>query len=127
SEPLCVGDLLAETNLSHSQLLRIFKEATGTSIHGYIQRRRLARAQQMLHESDMSIHEIAGAVGMPDRRVFNKMFHRETGISPREFRKVGAFTPLQSAALPQRERRSDVPLTQMPAPDSYHPANYASG
>ncbi|MGI4787477.1 MAG: hypothetical protein ACRYFS_01360, partial [Janthinobacterium lividum] len=37
SEPLCVGDLLAETNLSHSQLLRIFKEATGTSIHGYIQ------------------------------------------------------------------------------------------
>ena len=127
SEPLHVSDLLAETELSHSQLLRIFKEATGTSIQGYIQRRRLARAQQMLRESDLSVQEIAGAVGMPDRRVFNKMFHRETGCAPREFRKRPGDVPPRSV-LPRsrREWHPETPVqAQGPAPGAAPPPPYS--
>ena len=122
-EPLRVSDLLAETKLSHSHLLRVFNEATGTSIQGYIQQRRLARAQHLLEETDLSIQEIAGAVGMPDRRVFNKMFHRAVGCAPREFRKRRNTDALQSTP-PQRQWPQSAPVpSQGASPDSYPSAN----
>ena len=88
AEPLRVSELVAESALSQSQLLRQFRDATGLSIHGYVHKRRMERAAQLLTETDLPVQTIAVMVGVPDRRLFNKMANRTFGCSPRAYRKA---------------------------------------
>jgi AraC family transcriptional regulator len=48
--------------------------------------RRIERAKNMLHRSDMSVLEIGIRLGYQDAKHFRVMFRREVGVSPSEFR-----------------------------------------
>lgn len=52
----------------------------------YIQAKRIERAQTLLLASRLSIKEIAETVGIPNLSQFSKLFTKETGHSPREYR-----------------------------------------
>jgi AraC family transcriptional regulator len=87
SEPLRVADLADVLNLSHNHLTRLFREATGQSVIGYIRERRVARARQMLEYSTVPVKVIAAQVGLPDLHQFNKTVRAVAGQSPRELRR----------------------------------------
>lgn len=89
-EPLCVADLAEEVELSHNQLTRLFRDATGDTVIGYIQRRRVERAAHLLRNSQLPIKTIAAQVGVSDPRQFNKLMHKSLGGSPLEIRRGGA-------------------------------------
>lgn len=81
-----VSDLAKQMCLSSDHFTRIFKQVSGMSPIQYIQAKRIERAQTLLLASRLSIKEIAETVGIPNLSQFSKLFTKETGHSPREYR-----------------------------------------
>jgi AraC-like DNA-binding protein len=86
AEPLTVQRLADEAEVSTGHLVRLFREAHGDTVIGYLRRRRLERARHLLERSTLSIKFIAASVGIPDLQHFNKAIRTEYGASPRELR-----------------------------------------
>lgn len=74
--------------LSYKYAGTLFKEATGQTIKEYQSTLRLRRAEQLLTETDRPITEIAQMAGFSDIFYFSRIFSREKGCSPREYRKA---------------------------------------
>lgn len=85
-EPTSVAAMAAACSLSRSHFTRKFQRATGISPWRYIMTRRIIRAKDLLSNTDLSIKEIAVRVGFEDPNYFSRLFHKETGSSPTEFR-----------------------------------------
>ncbi len=83
-------DLAEMAHMSESNLLRVFREATGQSPIDYLVRLRLKHAMRLLRETDQPISDIAGLVGFSDSNYFARQFRRIVGMSPREYRRAGA-------------------------------------
>lgn len=72
--------------ISTDHFSRIFRRVIGMGASQYIQTKRVERAQTLLLTSSLSIKEIAETVGIPNLSQFSKLFSKETGHSPREYR-----------------------------------------
>lgn len=89
AETLSVVALAREARVSYSYLGRLFQQALGTTVVGYIRERRLRRAEHLLRHSTLPIKTIATAVGIPDLHLFNKSLRRSLGKSPTAVRAQG--------------------------------------
>ena len=49
---------------------------------------RMDRAKIELEESDRSVSEIAELIGYNDSQYFFKLFKRETGVTPQQYRRL---------------------------------------
>lgn len=77
---------LADLVHFHPQYLVLyFKAALGVSPIAYVNRKRIEQARQMLTTVDMSVTEVAHAVGM-EPYYFSRMFKKQIGFSPRDYR-----------------------------------------
>ncbi len=83
---ISVADVVSHVAMSHNQLTRLFQQDQGTSIVGYIRRRRGQRALRLLQDTSLPIKSIAIDVGVPDLQQFNKLIRREHNQSPRQIR-----------------------------------------
>jgi AraC-like DNA-binding protein len=70
-----LNDLAQLAGLSRFHFLRAFRKTTAETPYQYLLRRRIARAQTMLQNGNMSITEIASAVGFRDSTRFIKANH----------------------------------------------------
>ncbi|MGG1518186.1 AraC family transcriptional regulator [Paenibacillus oryzisoli] len=75
-----------EIGLSAKYVSRIFKESTGTNISDYISIVRIAKARDLLVNTDMKISDIADKIGIFSRTTFLRLFKKYEGISPNEYR-----------------------------------------
>jgi AraC family transcriptional regulator len=75
--------------LSPGHFAHAFRQATGVAPHRYVLERRVERAKTLLRSSDMPITEIADRVGCSSHSHFSVLFHRITGLTPRQFRTLG--------------------------------------
>lgn len=82
-EQLCKIAYMGNTTLKTK-----FKEYFGCNITDYIIQRRVDQAQHLLMGTELSIAEIAQAVGYDRPESFAKQFQRITGLLPREYRKM---------------------------------------
>ena len=80
---------------SKFHLHRTFADTVGMSIHSYIQRRRLTEAARLLTGSALPILDIALIAGYESQQSFSKIFKAMYKQTPRDFRRRGAFYPLQ--------------------------------
>ena len=53
----------------------------------FLQEFRIKKSLSYLADTDTSISEVAGLVGIPDSNYFSKVFSRVMGMSPRDYRK----------------------------------------
>lgn len=67
-------------------LYRIFHEYTGTSPQNYLVKYRLGKAAELLRQYGCSVSEAARSCGYKDTFNFSKMFKKEYGISPSEYK-----------------------------------------
>lgn len=74
------------TGVSTREMGKIFKTSTGLSFKSYLNRVRLNEVKQLLKSSDLSISEIAYRCGYNQIPHFNRIFKKDTGLSPKEFR-----------------------------------------
>ena len=93
SEPLTVPQIAAAVGVSHNHLTRLFTAGPGLTVVGYLRRRRIEHARQLLVHSTMSISAIASTVGIPDLQAFNKACRTVTGLGPRALREAGGPPP----------------------------------
>lgn len=89
SQSLTVPEIAAAVGVSHNHLTRLFTASQGLTVVGYVRRRRIEHAQQLLVHTTMSVSAIAAAVGIPDLQAFNKTCRAVTGRGPRALREAG--------------------------------------
>jgi AraC family transcriptional regulator, regulatory protein of adaptative response / methylphosphotriester-DNA alkyltransferase methyltransferase len=82
-----LNDIARELGISHSHLVRLYKEHYGFTPKEYIVKIKVNKARELLCETDLDITTIAYEVGYRSISNFYKCFKEHTGSSPKEFRK----------------------------------------
>ena len=90
SEELGRNELAALVYLNPDYLSHIFRERTGVSLIDYITTERMKKARELLVSTDLSIRDVALAVGYSNISYFSRQFKRSQGKTPLEFRKMGS-------------------------------------
>ena len=90
---LTLDELSSIMNMSSKHFSRAFRQTFRTTPHQYVINKRLTESQQLLLEGNLSVKEIAYAVGFENENYFSELFSDKIGISPLKFRK---------RALPQK-------------------------
>jgi AraC-like DNA-binding protein len=86
SESTDLAMLAAVAGLSIHHFARGFKQTTGMTPHHYLTQKRVERARDMLANSDLSLSEIAYAVGFSDQSHLARHFRQMLGVTPGQFR-----------------------------------------
>lgn len=91
--PITIGDLSREVALSPYYLIRAFKHVYKQTPHQYLVGRRIARAKELLRNSELSITEICVTVGFESLGSFSTLFRKVAGVSPSAYRINSQPTP----------------------------------
>lgn len=87
AQPISVDYLADHVFVSSRTLQRRFTQALGMSVIDYLQKLRLHHACRHIEVSTRNIADIAYSVGYQNVNAFRKVFRREYGLSPVEYRK----------------------------------------
>lgn len=83
---LNVDRIAEQLGYSTNYFSRLFKSITGYYINDYIRQVRIMKAQELLVGTDMTVGEIAEAVGYTTANYFYSIFKKETGMTPAAYR-----------------------------------------
>lgn len=79
-------ELAAKLSTNQSHLARKFKEETKMTITAYQQMLRIRQAKHLLKTGNLSVEEIAWTIGYEDPSYFTRVFKKETGRTPSQYR-----------------------------------------
>ena len=80
--PLEVTELARACSLSRRHFARAFTCSTGVSPQDWIRQPRIARAKQLIQNTDMTLTQISLECGFCDQAHFSHIFTRSEGITP---------------------------------------------
>lgn len=83
-----LSDLASASGVGTAHFTRLFKRYFGKTPIEYTNQIRIEQAKSMLRENDMKIKAIAETVGYSDALYFSRVFKKESGYSPSEYRKM---------------------------------------
>jgi YesN/AraC family two-component response regulator len=83
---LSLNLLAEEFSVSVSHLSKMFKEQAESNFIDYLMGLRLAKAKQLLEETDGKVRDIAEAVGYSNVNSFVRIFKKLTALTPSEYR-----------------------------------------
>jgi len=83
---LVLDDMAREAGLSPTYLHSQFTRALGVTPREYLTQVRMARARELLAATRWPAAEVAQACGIENVPYFFTLFHRQTGLTPGEFR-----------------------------------------
>jgi AraC-like DNA-binding protein/mannose-6-phosphate isomerase-like protein (cupin superfamily) len=86
AEKIAIEQACAVLNLSYHYFIKYFKKVMGLSFVDYVNYKRIKKAERLLLTQDVSIMEVADAVGIPNMAQFYKLFKRHNHCSPKEFK-----------------------------------------
>ncbi|BBH19054.1 DNA-binding response regulator [Paenibacillus baekrokdamisoli] len=78
--------LADHVNLHPTHLSKIYKIETGEGISNYVSALRMDRACHLLKTTDKKVYEISIEIGYLDPAYFIKVFKRQFGVTPQEYR-----------------------------------------
>lgn len=81
-----VAQMAAQSNCTPDHFTRLFKQSTGHSPQQALIHARIARARQLLLETNLKIREIALSLGYCDEFFFARQFKQQTGLTPKQIR-----------------------------------------
>ncbi|BCJ94221.1 hypothetical protein acsn021_17900 [Anaerocolumna cellulosilytica] len=87
NSPLTLSELSKKFNLSIPYISSLFKKELNMTVVTHINKLRIREAIKLLNTSSMSIQNIAAYVGILDCNYFTKVFKKEIGCTPSEYRK----------------------------------------
>jgi two-component system response regulator YesN len=83
---LSVQSIADAVFLTPTYISCLFKKNTGTTIGQYIQDYRMAKAVELMKDPQYKIYQIADLVGYEDSNYFTRLFKKQTGLKPSDFR-----------------------------------------
>ena len=87
ASPLTIEQLSHEVALSPYYLIRLFRRTYKQTPHQYLIALRIAKAKELLRNTDLPITEICADVGFESLGSFSALFHKSVGISPSAYRR----------------------------------------
>jgi AraC-like DNA-binding protein len=87
TEKLSVALLCREFNLSKNALYKLFKLHIDQPVKEYINSRRLHCAEKLLQTTELPVYEVCERCGIDNYQYFCRMFKREKGETPLQYRK----------------------------------------
>lgn len=84
---ISIEEYAASHHMSTCWFIRSFKRYTGMTPMQYVLSIRIANAQNLLKTTNYNISEIAAIVGYDNPLYFSRIFKKQTGLSPKEYRK----------------------------------------
>jgi len=87
TEPFSREKLAQAIGLSDRYLTRCFHAETGIAPIEYVNRYRISQARALLERGDMSVTEVALAVGFSDPSYFARVFRAQVGVAPRAYQR----------------------------------------
>lgn len=85
-EPLTLSCIAEHFRKNAAALSSSFTQNTGMTITNYIQHTRIKKATQYFNTTNLSVSEVAVAVGFQDFAYFSRLFRKYMGCSPKEYR-----------------------------------------
>ena len=83
-----VGELARDVAVHPRHLMRAFRRYLGCSVGEYLRRSRIRRAQRLLTETSLALAAVAADTGFYDQSHFARLFRRDTGLAPGEYRRL---------------------------------------
>ena len=83
-----IADYAKLVNLSESRFSHAFKERTGLSPKAFITRIKIENACRLLEDPNLSLAEVAHAIGVNDLNYFSRLIKKHTGHTPSYFRNM---------------------------------------
>lgn len=87
-EDISREDVALHVKLNPAYLSRLFKKETGQNLIDYLIETKMTRARQLLDSTAMTVSAIAQQVGYSNFSHFTKMFKKQYGVNPQEYRNV---------------------------------------
>ncbi|WP_016957836.1 helix-turn-helix transcriptional regulator [Catenovulum agarivorans] len=84
-EHIDIAELAIACNVSQSYLVRCFKKDTGQTIKQYLNQFRVNQAKKLL--ANLTVADVAFAVGFNDSNYFTTVFKKITGVAPLRYKK----------------------------------------
>ena len=85
-EAIQLSEVAKRLYLSTAYFSRLFKEKTGQTFSDYLAACRVDKARHLLATTDLSIAEVASAIGYQEANSFSRLFKARTGQSPSDYR-----------------------------------------
>lgn len=82
TESIMIQTLAELIHLSEYRFCHLFKESLGQSPLNYINKVRLKEAHRLLEQKEMTVSEVAAAVGFTDYNNFGRLFRNYYGYAP---------------------------------------------
>ena len=82
-----ISEICEAIHYNKSYLFKQFKKATGQSVMAYFMQLKVKEAKKLLRSTNMSVAQIADALGFDTPNYFTKSFKRICGKTPLEYRK----------------------------------------
>ena len=87
AEDVSLSVLAEEFHLSAQYISQLFKSEIGVNFLAYLTNIRMEQAKKLLLSSSLSIAEVSEQSGYADYRVFTKVFKKNEGITPSQYRR----------------------------------------
>jgi len=84
---LTISEISKATIVPKSSLYKMFHTYLGCTVSSYINTKKTEKAAEFLVNADLSIEEISEKLGFSTQQYFSKIFKKEKGVSPLQFRK----------------------------------------
>ncbi len=88
SNSISINAIARSKGISRRTLDRRFKNSTGVTVGGFLQKERISLAKDLLSQTDLPICEVAWSVGLSDASYFAFLFKKEMLVRPNEYRKT---------------------------------------
>ncbi|GGI44123.1 hypothetical protein GCM10008018_05530 [Paenibacillus marchantiophytorum] len=90
---LCLNWIADILDMSPIYISRVYKQNTLNAIVDVINTMRMDRAKDLLKQSGLSVAEIAEKIGYTNSSYFYRMFKKNFGVTPTDFRKAELLEP----------------------------------
>lgn len=87
ARPLRLSELAGQAGLGVRRFGAVFAAETGWSPHRYVLNRRIEQAKVLMRDPELTLGQIALAVGFADQAHFSRVFGRYAGEAPRAYRR----------------------------------------